>query len=226
MDRSLFVSVNLFYARHVREIVPGHALHDKGLQKQKGVGPLVSSQEHRALPVPVTNRLSSGCQPLVVFLHRFKWDFACSFFWRVVQEMFLRCLGRYEGHLSPGRNVLSASCSALPRSAAPPCAPTRAARGMSGFWIRQVSLFLFFVATLFFAVSDQWTALIVSKRVESKCWADHNMVRAAHGRAARQARVGQDGTPADLFLQKTTVYRSPERMKHTCPEGAKRCLDK
>ena len=35
---------------------PGHALHEKGLQRQKSVGPLVSSQEERALLVPVINR--------------------------------------------------------------------------------------------------------------------------------------------------------------------------
>ena len=70
MLRSLFVSGNLFHARHVQENcffldmpcmkkvykVPGHALHEKGLQRQKGVGPLVSSQEQRALLVPVINR--------------------------------------------------------------------------------------------------------------------------------------------------------------------------
>ena len=36
--------------------VPGHALHEKGLQRQKGIGPLVSSQEERALPLPLMNR--------------------------------------------------------------------------------------------------------------------------------------------------------------------------
>ena len=36
--------------------IPGHALHEKGLQRQKSVGPLVSSQEERALLVPVINR--------------------------------------------------------------------------------------------------------------------------------------------------------------------------
>ena len=36
--------------------IPGHALHDRGLQKQIGVGTLVSSQERRALFVPVINR--------------------------------------------------------------------------------------------------------------------------------------------------------------------------
>ena len=37
-------------------LIFGHALHEKGLQNQKSVGPLVSSQERRALLVPVINR--------------------------------------------------------------------------------------------------------------------------------------------------------------------------
>ena len=36
--------------------IPGHDLHEKGLQRQKGVGPLVSSQEEKTLLVPVINR--------------------------------------------------------------------------------------------------------------------------------------------------------------------------
>ena len=40
--------------------IPGHALHENGLQGQKGVGPLVSSQEQRALFVPRLNRLSTA----------------------------------------------------------------------------------------------------------------------------------------------------------------------
>ena len=44
-------------------------MHEKGLQRQKGVGPLVGSQERRALLVPLINRLQSACQPLVLFLH-------------------------------------------------------------------------------------------------------------------------------------------------------------
>ena len=46
-------------------------LHEKGLQRQKGVGPLVSSQEERALFVPRLNRLSTVGQPRVSFLHLF-----------------------------------------------------------------------------------------------------------------------------------------------------------
>ena len=46
----------------------------------------------------------------------------------IIQETSLRCFGGYEGRLSPGRIVLSASRPARPRRAAPPCAPTRPAR--------------------------------------------------------------------------------------------------
>ena len=118
--------------------IPGHALHEKGLQRQKGVGPLVSSQEQRALLVPRLHRSSTGrCVPpsvyigfrLFVLLER-----------RSVQQTCLRCLGGYVGRLSPWRTVLSASRPAQPRTAAPPCAPTRPARGMSGSWTRQVIL--------------------------------------------------------------------------------------
>ena len=41
-------------------MIPGHALHKKGLQRQKGVVPLVSSGEERALLVPLINRGSTG----------------------------------------------------------------------------------------------------------------------------------------------------------------------
>ena len=86
--------------------IPGHALHEKGLQRQIGVVTLVSSQERRALAVPVINRLQTARQPRALFLQRFTYDFACSCFWGEVQAMCLRCLGGYEGRLSPGRTVL------------------------------------------------------------------------------------------------------------------------
>ena len=37
--------------------IPGYASHDKGLQRQIGDSPLVSSQEQRALAVPQVNRM-------------------------------------------------------------------------------------------------------------------------------------------------------------------------
>ena len=44
--------------------IPGHALHEKGVQRQQSVGPLVSSQEQRALLVPLINRGLTAYQPL------------------------------------------------------------------------------------------------------------------------------------------------------------------
>ena len=41
-------------------LIPGHALHEKGLQRQKGIVPLVVGQEQRALFVPLVNRRSTG----------------------------------------------------------------------------------------------------------------------------------------------------------------------
>ena len=37
-------------------VIPGHALLEKGLQRQKDDGPLVSIQEDRAFLVPLINR--------------------------------------------------------------------------------------------------------------------------------------------------------------------------
>ena len=56
--------------RGVGVLVPGHALHEKGSQRQKGVGSLVSSQQRRALPVPMTNRLSTAGFAPAFGLHR------------------------------------------------------------------------------------------------------------------------------------------------------------
>ena len=62
--------------------VLGHDLHEMGLQRQIGVGTLVSSQERRALAVPLINRLATAGQlrinrllaagqRLISFFHRF-----------------------------------------------------------------------------------------------------------------------------------------------------------
>ena len=55
----------------VVKVVPGHALHEKGLQRQIAVGTLVNSQQRRALAVPRLNRGSTAGQPDVLFPHRF-----------------------------------------------------------------------------------------------------------------------------------------------------------
>ena len=41
-------------------IISGHALHEKGIQRQVGVGTLVNSQQRKALAVPLINRWSTG----------------------------------------------------------------------------------------------------------------------------------------------------------------------
>ena len=46
-------------------IIPGHALHEKGLLRQIGDDPLVSSQERRALLVLVISRLQTAYKPLI-----------------------------------------------------------------------------------------------------------------------------------------------------------------
>ena len=51
--------------------IPGHALHEEGLQRQIAVDTLVNSQQRRALAVPRLNRGQTAGQPLVLFLHRF-----------------------------------------------------------------------------------------------------------------------------------------------------------
>ena len=134
----ILLSLFHFHAGVQLNLFPGHALHEKGLQRQKGDVPLVGSQEERALLVSVTKRLSAAGQSRVLFLHRFTWDFACSCFRGNVQATCLRCFGGCGEGLFPRRTVLLANSPARPRPATPPCAPTRLVRGVSGFWIRQV----------------------------------------------------------------------------------------
>ena len=45
--------------------MPGHALHEAGLQRQTGVSTLVSSQERRPLAVMVINSGQTCFQPVV-----------------------------------------------------------------------------------------------------------------------------------------------------------------
>ena len=49
----------------LRQIVPGHSSHENDFERQISVGTLVSSQERRALFVPLMNRLQTAGQPLV-----------------------------------------------------------------------------------------------------------------------------------------------------------------
>ena len=94
-------------------------------------GHLSTKSLSRPADKPLVNRLF--CSRI-----RSTYDFACSCFWGEVQAMCPRCLGGCEGRSSSGRTVLSASSPDRPHPAASLCAPTRLARGMFGFWIRQI----------------------------------------------------------------------------------------
>ena len=131
------------------ERIPGHALHEKGSQKTKKLRSTVQQPGTKTASRPgdkpqMNCRCSTGQLQVnsgFLFFHRFTWDFACSCFLGDVQTGCLRCFGGYEGGLSPRRTVLLASSPARPSLANPPCAPTRFASGMSGFWTRQVMFF-------------------------------------------------------------------------------------
>ena len=87
MGASAFVTFNVELVELVNGdlVVPGHALHEKGLQRQIAVGTLVNSQQRRALAVPRLNRWSTAGQPLVnrtfcssTGLHRISFVRACE----------------------------------------------------------------------------------------------------------------------------------------------------
>ena len=64
--RQVYIGFRLFLFLERRSgdvfsiLVPGHALHEEGLQRQIGVGTLVSIQERRALFVPLIKRWSTA----------------------------------------------------------------------------------------------------------------------------------------------------------------------
>ena len=114
-------------------------MHEKGLRRQKGVGPLFSSQ----VLVSVINRVYTAGQPLVnrwfCFCVGFKYELDCSCFRRVVQDSVPDSLQNKKGVVSwPDRPNGVPSYAAPPSLAAPPCAaPTRPTRSVSGFLIRK-----------------------------------------------------------------------------------------
>ena len=116
-----------FWVRWVA--IPGHALHEKGLQRQIGFGPLVNSQERRALAVSVVNR--SLCSPIGL---QFVLPKSSS---GQLSSMPWQASGTFASLAN--RPVGFPSCLAPPRPTAPPCAtPLRPAHGISGLCTRQV----------------------------------------------------------------------------------------
>ena len=110
----------------------------KVYKDKKGVVPLVGSQKERALLVPLIYRSQIADGPIVnrgfcssVGLHRISLVRA---FRKTFKRRFFDALeiAKYVG-LFLRDTVLLANSPARPRPAAPPCVPTRPARGMSEF---------------------------------------------------------------------------------------------
>ena len=93
--------------------VSGHALHEKGLQRQVGIGTLVSSQERRAAVVLVVNR--TLCSPNG--LHKISFVRASE---ESSKTVILDALEEKRVVLSPGRTDPPASHIAPPGHAPPP----------------------------------------------------------------------------------------------------------
>ena len=135
-EKSVYIEFRLFVLPKNR---PGRCLRFAGGQGRgqspgridstasRPIQPRSPSPPHRAPPRPDWREVCPG------------FDFDR---WRVVQATFLRCLVECGGGLSPGQTILLAPSPARPRPAAPPCAPTRPSRGMSGFWTRQLVLYM------------------------------------------------------------------------------------
>ena len=139
-------SVSGFWIRQVLLVrsFPGHTLHEKGLQRQISDGPLVSSQERRAVAVPLINRGSTAGHPLVNRGFCISIGFNRTSFVRGSEDASntvssIRWKTRGKVVSWPDRPDGDPSYPAPPPLAAPPCAaPTRPARSVSVFWIRQV----------------------------------------------------------------------------------------
>ena len=74
--------------------------------------------------------------------------------------------------MSLGQKVLLVPRPARPRPAAPPSAPTRPARGMSGFWARQVGFRLFVLPK---GRSGQMSSMLLRKRKSVVPWANRSV---------------------------------------------------
>ena len=170
-------------------VVPGHALHEKGSQRQNGVGPLVGSQKRRALLVLVTNRLQTACQPLTLFLHSVYIGFR-----------FFVLLEKRSGDVSSmpwgvrGTLVSWAYCSVgVPSCPAPPRRPAVRPDPTRPWYVR---------------VLDSPGKRIP---VESKTRTNDRRVRSERT-AGRRSGVGQDWTPTEQS-DKCPSYH-PELREH------------
>ena len=119
-------------------VLPGHALHEKGLQRQIGVctdqQPGTKSSR-RPADKPVVNR--GFCSS--IGLHRISFVLASEETFGTVSSMLRKARGKVVSWANRPVGVGVPFYPAPPRTAAPPsAAPPRPARGMSGVWTRQL----------------------------------------------------------------------------------------
>ena len=106
----------------------GHALREKGLQKQKGAGPMVSSREQRAAVVPPMNRASTGRQPLVKRIKVLSSSLYGMSFVRTFERTYLTIISGFlnrkkGGYLLGTRWKIASPSARAPQRSAPPCRP-------------------------------------------------------------------------------------------------------
>ena len=149
----------------------------------------------------VTNRLSTGDFVPAFGLHRVSLVRASGgTFRRCVHDALEGTRDAYLlGRLLFRRPVLT---DAAPP---PPCAPTRPARGMFGFWTRQVC-------------TNTELRYVQTCRIQNTDIPRASRGGAADGGLARQGETRQFGTPTDRSTQETSVHLALKGIKDNCPE--------
>ena len=130
-------------------------MHEKGLRKQKGDGPLVSSQEQKTLLAPRSNRLSTGRQPVGVFLHLFEAGF------RLLVLLVFDALfpGLREVFFSWGNSPVLAVPARPFRTAAPPRIVPLGVCPFFGFVKLRIFLIFSNMPYMKRVYKDQWTSV-------------------------------------------------------------------
>ena len=140
--------------------IPGHALREKGLQRQKSVESTGqqpgTKSASRPADKPVTHRLSTGGFVPAFGLHRVSLVRASG---RTFRRRVLDSLeGARNACLLGELFCRRQSCPTPPRRPAVRSDPTR---GMLGFWIRQVSINMSYIHKHFFLQNAQKESLLL-----------------------------------------------------------------
>ena len=182
-----------------RQVVPGHALHEKGFtktNKRRSIGQQPGTKSgRRPADKPRINRGSTArCVPPSVYI-----GFRLFVLPRIVQDICLRCPGNLGGQRSGcllGRPTHRhpISCPAPLRPAAPPCAaPPRPARGMSGFGLDKLR----WVYTRLVVGRGQTNNCFVPPRIHSRARREQGTIRQAADRELERTCIRWDREKAN-----------------------------